>query len=53
MDREEVVDGRLRRYYRLTDDGAAVLDTEAHRLASNAAEARRRLRNRAEPAFGR
>lgn len=45
-EREEVVDGRLRRYYRLTDEGAAVLDAEARRLADNAAEARRRLRSR-------
>jgi DNA-binding PadR family transcriptional regulator len=45
-EREEVVDGRLRRYYRLTDEGAAVLDAEARRLASNAAEARRRLHSR-------
>jgi PadR family transcriptional regulator, regulatory protein PadR len=56
-EREEVVDGRLRRYYRLTDEGAAVLDGEARRLADNAAEARRRLRrrpgNNTEPAFGR
>ena len=43
-DREEVVDGRLRRYYRLTVDGAALLQTEARQLADNAAEARRRLR---------
>ena len=46
VDREEAVDGRLRRYYRLTDEGAAVLDAEARRLADNAAEARRRLRSR-------
>jgi PadR family transcriptional regulator len=57
-DREEIVDGRLRRYYRLTDDGAAVLDAEARRLASNVAEARRRLSGRAarrgtKLAFGR
>jgi DNA-binding PadR family transcriptional regulator len=45
-DREEVVDGRLRRYYRLTDDGATTLEAEAQRLADNAAEARRRLRGR-------
>jgi DNA-binding PadR family transcriptional regulator len=45
-DREEIVDGRLRRYYRLTDEGAATLDVEAGRLASNAAEARRRLSGR-------
>jgi len=43
-DREEVVDGRLRRYYRLTDEGAGVLHGEAQRLADNAAEARRRAR---------
>jgi DNA-binding PadR family transcriptional regulator len=43
-DREEVVDGRLRRYYRLTPDGSAVLAAEADRLRSNAAVAARRLR---------
>jgi DNA-binding MarR family transcriptional regulator len=46
-DREEIVDGRLRRYYRLTDDGAALLDAEAERLQRNAAAARARLRDRA------
>lgn len=46
-DREEIVDGRLRRYYVLTDDGAAVLDTEARRLARNAEAAAARLRGRA------
>src|ERR1700758_4931236 len=30
-DREEVADGRLRRYYRLTDDGAAALGGAAER----------------------
>jgi DNA-binding PadR family transcriptional regulator len=45
-DREEIVDGRLRRYYRLTEDGAGLLHTEARRLADNAAEAHRRLRVR-------
>jgi DNA-binding PadR family transcriptional regulator len=49
-DREEIVDGRLRRYYRLTDDGAATLEAEAQRLADNAAEARRRLQDRAPAA---
>ncbi len=49
-DREEVVDGRLRRYYRLTGDGASLLRDEAHRLAHNAAEAKRRLGTR--HAFG-
>lgn len=49
-DREEVVDGRLRRYYRLTDAGAAVLEQEAARLQCNADAARGRLaRRRAVP----
>jgi DNA-binding PadR family transcriptional regulator len=49
-EREEVVDGRLRRYYRLTEDGATLLRDEAQRLAHNAAEAKRRLG--ARHAFG-
>ena len=32
-DRTEVVDGRARRYYRLTDTGAAALVAEANRFA--------------------
>jgi PadR family transcriptional regulator, regulatory protein PadR len=32
---EEVVDGRLRRYYDLTDEGARVLGDEARRLRRN------------------
>jgi DNA-binding PadR family transcriptional regulator len=44
--REEIVDGRLRRYYRLTDAGAGLLDAEARRLASNAEAARAGLRRR-------
>ena len=43
-DREEIVDGRLRRHYRLTPDGARVLADEAERLRANAAAATRRLR---------
>jgi DNA-binding PadR family transcriptional regulator len=43
-DREEVVDGRLRRYYRLTPDGTRVLAAETARLQANAAVATRRLR---------
>ena len=43
-DREEIVGGRLRRYYRLTSDGAAVLAAETQRMRSNAAVAARRLR---------
>ena len=45
-DREEVVDGRMRRYYRLTDAGAAFLEREAARLQDNADAARRRLSRR-------
>jgi DNA-binding PadR family transcriptional regulator len=43
-EREEIVGGRLRRYYRLTPDGTAVLAAETERLRSNAAVAARRLR---------
>jgi DNA-binding PadR family transcriptional regulator len=43
-DREEVVDGRARRYYRLTDDGAARLSEEAARLRRHADTAATRLR---------
>ncbi|GAA3647799.1 hypothetical protein GCM10022224_008230 [Nonomuraea antimicrobica] len=43
-DREEVVDGRARRYYRLTADGAARLSAEADRLRRNADTAAARLR---------
>ncbi|ROT32156.1 PadR family transcriptional regulator [Micromonospora sp. HM5-17] len=43
-DREEVVDGRLRRYYRLTSDGLAALDAETARLRALATVAERKLR---------
>ena len=43
VDREEIVDNRLRRYYRLTAAGADVLSTEAARLQANATVAMRRL----------
>jgi DNA-binding PadR family transcriptional regulator len=43
-DREEIVDGRLRRYYRLTPSGADALAAETARMRSNAAVATRRLR---------
>ena len=36
---EEVVDGRARRYYDITDEGRAQLETEAERLAHRAAVA--------------
>jgi DNA-binding PadR family transcriptional regulator len=44
VDGEEVVEGRLRRYYRLTPQGTAVLTEEAARLHANAAAALTRLR---------
>lgn len=46
LDHDEVESGRLRRYYRLTDQGAAALAADAQRLAANAQAAMRRLRER-------
>ncbi|SCL59682.1 transcriptional regulator, PadR family [Micromonospora citrea] len=43
-DREETVDGRLRRYYRLTPDGVRALDAETARLRQLASAAETRLR---------
>jgi DNA-binding PadR family transcriptional regulator len=43
VDREEIVDGRLRRYYRLTSGGAKRLAAEAARLHANATAALTRL----------
>ena len=45
-DREEVVDGRLRRYYRLTPLGGDRLTAEVERLRLNAAVAAKRLKLR-------
>jgi DNA-binding PadR family transcriptional regulator len=44
VDREEIVDGRLRRYYRLTRPGSQLLASEATRLQASAAKALSRLR---------
>jgi DNA-binding PadR family transcriptional regulator len=44
LDRDEVAQGRLRRYYRLTDAGHASLAAETARLAANARAASARLR---------
>jgi DNA-binding PadR family transcriptional regulator len=44
VDREEIVDSRLRRYYRLTPEGEKRLAEEAARLHANATAALRRLR---------
>jgi PadR family transcriptional regulator PadR len=40
---DEVVDGRLRRYYSLADAGRSALEAEVTRLERNAAQARLRL----------
>ncbi|WP_412741961.1 PadR family transcriptional regulator [Krasilnikovia sp. MM14-A1004] len=42
-DREETVDGRPRRYYRLTTDGAAALDAETERRRAAVAAATAQL----------
>jgi DNA-binding PadR family transcriptional regulator len=43
VDREEIVESRLRRYYRLTAEGTRVLAGEAARVQANAATALERL----------
>ena len=48
--KQEIAEGRLRRYYRLTPDGQTRLATEADRLQANATAALRRLRP--DPAGG-
>jgi DNA-binding PadR family transcriptional regulator len=48
VDREEIVDNRLRRYYRLTPEGGRRLAAEAVRLQANARAAMTRL----NPALG-
>jgi DNA-binding PadR family transcriptional regulator len=48
VDREEIVDNRLRRYYRLTPEGGRRLAAEAARLQANAHAALKRL----NPALG-
>ena len=44
LDREEIVDARLRRYYRLTSGGALRLQEEVDRMRATTAVAARRLR---------
>jgi DNA-binding PadR family transcriptional regulator len=44
VDREEIVEGRLRRYYRLTPSGSDLLAGEAARMRANAQAALARLR---------
>ena len=48
VDREEIVDNRLRRYYRLSPDGGRRLAAEAARMQANARAAMKRL----NPALG-
>jgi DNA-binding PadR family transcriptional regulator len=50
VDREEVTDGRLRRYYRLTGAGAERLAGEVGRLRNHVNAAASRLRLRGNPA---
>jgi PadR family transcriptional regulator, regulatory protein PadR len=45
LDREEVRQGRLRRYYRLTERGGSALADEAERQAADARTAAERLRD--------
>jgi DNA-binding PadR family transcriptional regulator len=49
VEREEVVDNRLRRYYALTPHGHRVLTAEAERLQRHAAAALQRLSPAARP----
>ncbi len=49
VDREEIVEGRLRRYYRLTPEGGQRLAEEAVRLHANATAALRRLKPDLKP----
>ncbi len=51
-DHEDVVDGRTRRYYRLTPDGAAVLSAETVRLQQNARTAAQQLAARRRLGLG-
>jgi PadR family transcriptional regulator, regulatory protein PadR len=53
FDREEVQQGRLRRYYRLTELGGQRLAAEAERQAANARAASRRLRSWRPASMGR
>jgi PadR family transcriptional regulator PadR len=44
---DEVVSGRLRRYFELTEAGASMLEAESERQERNARQARERLTRRA------
>ncbi|MEU4427968.1 PadR family transcriptional regulator [Actinoplanes sp. NPDC024001] len=49
VEREEVVDGRLRRYYRLTEHGGDLLAEETERMRRNVEAATARLSRRGVP----
>lgn len=49
VEREEVVDGRLRRYYRLAEQGVGLLAEETERMRRNVAAATARLNTRGAP----
>ncbi|MEX2558242.1 MAG: helix-turn-helix transcriptional regulator [Actinomycetota bacterium] len=51
VDHEEIVEARLRRYYKLTETGAGRLAAEAGRLRRHANAASRRLRAAGVTAF--
>jgi DNA-binding PadR family transcriptional regulator len=51
FDREEAHQGRLRRYYRITNAGVAAVQQEAARMAANARAASQRIRT-ARPQLG-
>jgi PadR family transcriptional regulator, regulatory protein PadR len=50
---EEIVDGRLRRYFHLTEQGMETLHAQAERMRSTADQALNRLRGRLAPAVAR
>ncbi len=52
VDRDEVVDGRTRRYYRITDEGAAALHAAAKQLRAGARAAATQLAARRKPGPG-
>jgi PadR family transcriptional regulator, regulatory protein PadR len=51
-DRDELIDGRTRHYYRLTNDGAAALDAETQRLRNSAEAAATQLATRRRLGLG-
>lgn len=48
-DGDEIVNGRARRYYRISDSGDAALDAEVESLERQAKAARKRIAGRAVP----